>query len=91
MEVPLREQGVNLGSPEKKSERSADASGARSQAPFSLPKGSAKAEERVLKKTLFIGGARKLAGNGQAKGWRSGQAGVKPGPFLEGMPVPINA
>jgi len=66
VEVPLREQGVNLGPPEKRSERSADASGARSQAPFSLPK-EAPALRIGLKKTLFVGKFRKLAGNGQAK------------------------
>jgi hypothetical protein len=88
VEVPLCEQGVNLESHEKKSERSADASGARSQAPFSLPK-EAPQPRKGFKKTLFIGVARKLAGNGQANGRRSDQAGVKPGSILEGMPVPI--
>jgi len=65
VEVPLHAQGVNLGQTERKSDRSADASGARSQAPFSLPEEALRTGNGL--KNLFVVCDRKLTGDGQDK------------------------
>jgi hypothetical protein len=71
VEVLLRERELILGIPGRKSDRSADASEAWSQASFSF---QIKHPAKAGLKKLCSSPNRKLAGNSQARVWCSDQA-----------------